>query len=70
MSEEGISWESDRKTRFKQPPGFAFKECAAASTCAECLGSGHEGCEDYTDPNDSTEFKFWYPDNAKVTLFL
>lgn len=70
MSEQDISWKSDRTTRFKQPPGFTFKECPSTSTCTECLGSGHEGCGDFVDPNTSTEYKFWYPDNAKVRAKL
>eukprot|EP00752_Nemacystus_decipiens_P010452 g9311.t1 len=66
MSEQGISWESDRTTRFKQPPGFTFEECPSTSSCTDCLGSGHEGCENYTDPATLTEYKFWYPENAKT----
>lgn len=69
MSEEGISWESDRKTRFKQPPGFMFKECEPATSCAECFGATgteFDDCGDHTDPATGTAFKFFYRDNARV----
>ncbi|CAM9307801.1 unnamed protein product [Pylaiella littoralis] len=70
MSEEGISWESDRKARFKQPSGLTYyKECDAGTSCSDCFGargSEFDDCEDYTDPATGTEFKYWYRDNAKT----
>lgn len=72
MSEKDISWESDRKARFKQPPGFTFKECDASIPCSECFGaSGSEfdDCEDHTDPDTGTEYKYWYRDNARVSFY-
>lgn len=66
MSEEDISWESDRKTRFKQPPGFVSKECASTVSCSDCLGDQYDDCGDHVDPVSGTEYKYWYPDNAKV----
>ncbi|CAN0346467.1 unnamed protein product, partial [Hapterophycus canaliculatus] len=67
MSEEDISWESDRKTRFKQPPGFVSEECAADMSCTDCLGDQYAGsCQDYVDPTSGTEYKYWYPEDAKT----
>lgn len=78
MSEKDISWSSDREARFKQPPGFVFKEvnqpgssCASLeSSCSDCFGEEEkfEDCDNYTDVT-GTEYKFWYPDNDK-TQFL
>lgn len=67
MSEKDISWESDRTTRFKQPPGFTFKECSLETSCTDCLGSSqYMDCKNYTDPVNNTDYKFWYPNDDKV----
>ncbi|CAN0131984.1 unnamed protein product [Scytosiphon promiscuus] len=67
MSEEDISWESDRETRFKQPPGFVSKECATSASCSDCLGEDYaDDCKEHVDPVSGTEYKYWYPDDAKT----
>lgn len=67
MSEEDISWESDRKTRFKQPPGFVSNECAESVSCSDCLGDQYaDSCQVHVDPDSGTAYKYWYPDDAKV----
>lgn len=73
MSESNISWESDRKMRFKQPPGFKFVEigddaCPTEdSECSDCLGgNSFEGCSNFTDEASGKSYKYWYPDDDKV----
>ena len=75
MSEEDISWESDREERFKQPPGFKYVEvggddCPSEdSPCEECFtgdDSPYEDCEPYFDEVANKTYKYWYPDNNKV----
>lgn len=69
MEESGISWESDREERFKQPPGFVYVENGTdnCSTCEECLGGDeYSDCENYTDVETGKNYMYWYPDNDEV----
>ncbi|CAN0419788.1 unnamed protein product [Discosporangium mesarthrocarpum] len=79
MSEKGISWASDRRTRFKQPEQFASAAVGSVAcpslntTCWECLG-GEEGdfndCRLHTDPETGVVSRFWYPhDDTTQYLF-
>lgn len=63
MEETGISWESDREERFKQPPGFVYAKNGTddCCSCETCLGGDeYSSCEIYED------YYYWYPDNDEV----
>jgi len=77
MSETGISWESDRLHKFKQPAGFSYvkvgstaNNCTttnfASCTCTDAFAdSKHEGCKKYTDKS-GVQYVFFYPDDDKT----
>jgi hypothetical protein len=67
MDETGISWKSDRETKFIQPDGFAYKK--TSNLAANCSSVGlSDGCKGYMDSNGDY-YLFYYP-NDDTTQYL
>lgn len=67
MKETGISWESDRNTKFKQPEfdgGFKSAEYDSSKTVAQCEAALGSGALNYTDSVNSKYYCFLYPDST------
>lgn len=68
LDETDIAWEADEE-KFAQPTGFAYYEMEAGvnATQLSCAAAGlMDGCQDYTDPITSKQYKFFYPDAANT----
>jgi len=68
LDEQGISWLSDRKVKFKQVDGFKSEKMESGETCTDVLGDSYDTCGNYTDSNGDT-WAYYYP-NDDTTKYL
>mmetsp|Transcript_17860 Transcript_17860/g.28154 ORF Transcript_17860/g.28154 Transcript_17860/m.28154 type:complete len:372 (+) Transcript_17860:58-1173(+) len=73
LDEAGITWDSDRATKFAQPDGFAYVTLGDDAGCTElpCTcetafdSSDYDDCEFYTDAENTT-YAYYYPENDEI----
>jgi len=66
LDSSGISWKSDRTTKFKQPTGFK-SSIAGDLSCAETLGVSADECGNTT--YEGSTWYYYYPDSS-TTQYL
>lgn len=64
LDSSGISWETDRKTKFKQVSGFLKAKAVSGKTCADTLGVSAIECKSTT--YQGSTWYYYYPNDADI----
>lgn len=61
MNEEGITWESDFKYKYRQVEGFEASKCPNNTCDASCCKDGDSCKEPYYNKKDGKCYRYYYP---------